>query len=69
MKSNAYEAFGENPVLLCSHGKTPGKAMKDMAKLVDKYIKVDDTYLVLGMNSSYDEDGVFCMNVTLSSWT
>jgi hypothetical protein len=69
MKNSAYEAFGENTVLLCSHGKTPGKAMKDMAKLVDRYIKVDDTYLVLGMNSSYDEDGVFCMNVTLSSWT
>jgi len=69
MKSNAYEASGEETILLCAYGKTPGKAMKSMGKLIDKYVKVDDTYLVLGMNSSYDDDGVFCMNVTLSPWT
>jgi hypothetical protein len=68
MKNNAYVAHGEETFLLCSSGKTPGKAMKDMGKLIDKYIQVDDTYLVLGINSGYDDDGVFCMNATLSSW-
>jgi hypothetical protein len=68
MKSGAYEAIGEQAVLLCSYGKTPGKAMKAMGKLVDSYLKDDDSYLVLGTNSMYDEDGVFCMNVTISPW-
>lgn len=68
MKNNSYEASGESPIVLCSYGKTPGKAMKEMGKLVDRYIKKDESVLILGTNSSYDEDGVFCMNVTISSW-
>jgi hypothetical protein len=68
MKNNAYEATGENPILLCSYGKTPGKAMKAMGKLIDKHLNEDDSHLVLGMNSMYDENGVFCMNVTISPW-
>jgi predicted RNase H-like HicB family nuclease len=68
MKNNAYVAHGEDPILVCAYGKTPGKAMKELGKLIDKYIKQDDDYLVLGMNSSYDEDGVFCMNATISAW-
>jgi len=66
MKNGAYVAFGEDPILLCSYGKTPGKSMKEMGKLIDKYVGVDDSYLVLGMNSLYDKDGTFCMNVTLA---
>jgi hypothetical protein len=68
MKNNAYVAYGEDPVLVCSYGKTPGKAMKELGKLIDKHIKQNEDYLVLGMNSSYDEDGVFCMNATISTW-
>jgi hypothetical protein len=68
MKNDAYVAHGESPILLCAHGETPGKAMKKMAKLIDKHLKEDDGYLVLGMNSDYDSDGVFAMNVTLSPW-
>jgi hypothetical protein len=68
MKNNSYEASGESPIVLCAYGKTPGKAMKEMGKLVDRYIKKDESVLILGMNSSYDEDGFFCMNVTISSW-
>lgn len=68
MKNYAYTAYGENPILLCSYGKTPGRAMKEMGKLIDKYLKKDEGYLVLGMNSSYDDDGIFCMNATISSW-
>jgi predicted proteasome-type protease len=68
MKSGAYEAVGEKTILLCSYGNTPGKAMKAMGKLIDKHLDKDDSYLVLGTNSMYDEDGVFCMNVTISPW-
>jgi hypothetical protein len=68
MKNNAYVAHGEEPILLCASGKTPGKAMRELGKLIDKHINKDDSYLVLGMNSSYDDDGVFCMNATISSW-
>jgi hypothetical protein len=68
MKNNAYVAHGELPILLCAYGETPGKAMRKMAKLIDKHLSEDDSNLILGMNSGYDEDGVFCMNVTLSLW-
>jgi hypothetical protein len=68
MKNYAYVAHGELPIVLCAYGETPGKAMKKMAKLIDKHLNQDDSHLVLGMNSGYDDDGVFCMNVTLSSW-
>lgn len=68
MKNNAYVASGEQTELLCSYGKTPGKAMKAMGKLIDKYLDKDDSYLVLGINSMYDDDGIFCMNATISSW-
>jgi hypothetical protein len=68
MKNNAYVAHGELPIVLCAYGETPGKAMKKMAKLIDKYLSKDDSYLVLGMNSDYDENGIFCMNATISPW-
>lgn len=68
MNNASYIASGEKPVLLCAYGKTPGKAMKEMGKLIDRFLKQDETFLVLGMNSSYDDDGVFCLNATISSW-
>lgn len=67
--SYAYVAHGEDPLVLCAYGETPGKAMKKMAKLVDSYVKNNDENLVLGMNSHYDDDGTFCMNVTISYWS
>jgi hypothetical protein len=68
MKNNAYIAYGENPIVLCSYGVTPGRAMKKMGKLIDSYVGEDEETIVLGVNCSYDEDGTFCMNVTLSKW-
>jgi hypothetical protein len=69
MKNNAYVAFGETPIVLCSYGTTPGKAMKKMTKLIDKYINENEDCVVLGLNSHYDEDGTFCMNATISLWS
>jgi hypothetical protein len=66
-KAGAYTATGENPIVLCSYGKTPGKAMKAMGKLVDEYLKRNETFLVLGINSTYEDDE-FCLNVTISHW-
>jgi hypothetical protein len=68
MKSDAYIAHGEYTTLLCSYGDTPGKAMRKMAKLIDRNFNEDEGHLVLGINSGYDDDGAFCMNVTVSSW-
>lgn len=68
MKGKAYEAHGEKPLILCSYGKTPGQAMKAMAKIIDQRVREDENTLVLGMNSMYDEDGIFNMNVTISPW-
>jgi hypothetical protein len=69
MKNAAYVASGETPVVLCSYGTTPAKAMKKMAKLVDKFMYKYDDAVVLGFNSHYDDDGTFCMNVTISVWS
>lgn len=67
-KNGAYTAIGEDTFLVCSYGKTPGKSMKALGKLIDKYLEEDETVLVLGLSGNYDEDGVFCMNATLSHW-
>ena len=64
--TGAYTAHGEMPLVLCSYGKTPGKAFKAMGKLVDEYLVEDNDYLILSVNSMYDDDGVFNLNVTLS---
>lgn len=63
----AYVAVGESPVLLCSYGKTPAKALKAMAKLVDEYMDLNENTIVIGMSSMYDDDEFF-MNLTVSSW-
>jgi hypothetical protein len=65
--NKAYIAFGERPYIVCSYGDTPGKALKKMAKLIDKKVKEDDTTIVLSLNSSYDEDGIFVATATLSN--
>jgi hypothetical protein len=66
-KNNAYIAFGERPYVVCSYGDTPGKALKKMAKLIDKKVKEDDSTIVLSLNSSYDENGIFVATATLSN--
>jgi len=66
--NKAYVAFGERPYVVCSYGDTPGKALKKMAKLIDKKVKEDDTTIVLSLNSSYDEDCVFVATATLSNF-
>lgn len=67
MNNNAYIATGENPFIICVYGDTPGKSLKKMAKLIDKKIKEDDTTVILSLNSSYDEDGIFLATATLSN--
>lgn len=37
----AYEAVNERPRVFCAYGKTPAKALKNMAKLL-KENKIDD---------------------------
>jgi hypothetical protein len=69
MKNGAYVASGETPIVLCAYGVTPGKAMRKMAKLIDKHVKHYDDCIILGFNSHYDEDGTFCMNATISLWS
>ena len=65
--NKAYIASGERPYIVCAYGDTPGKALKKMAKVIDKKVKEDDTTTVLSLNSSYDEDGTFLATATLSN--
>lgn len=64
---NAYVAHGENPVLLCSYGETPDKAIKSMAKLIKKFTDEDQNCTVLGINCSYDPEGDFLVSATIST--
>ena len=66
--NKAYIAFGERPYVVCSFGDTPGKALKKMAKLIDKKVREDDSTIVLSLNSSYDDDGKFTATATLSNF-
>ncbi len=66
--NKAYIASGERAYVVCAYGATPGKALKKMAKLIDKKVKEDDTTIVLSLNSSYDEDYVFVATATLSNF-
>lgn len=65
--SGAYVATGENPVLLCSYGNTPAKALKAMSKLVDEYMNTHENTIILSFGCMYDNDE-FCINATVSSW-
>jgi|AntAceMinimDraft_12_1070368.scaffolds.fasta_scaffold03711_8 hypothetical protein len=65
--SNAYIAHGENAFLICGYGNTYGSALKKVGKLIDTTVKKNPEILVLGLNSSYDESGEFCVTATLST--
>lgn len=66
--SGSYIASGESPYVVCAYGKTPGVALKKLGKMIDKMIKEDENTIVLSTNSSYDEDGIFNINATLSTF-
>jgi len=66
--SGSYIASGEKPYVVCAYGKTPGVALKKLGKVIDKMILLDETVIVLSTNSSYDEDGIFNINATLSTF-
>lgn len=66
--SGAYTALGEKPIVICAYGSTPSIALKKLAKLIDKMTKIDDTTTVLSTNCSYDEDGIFNINATVSTF-
>lgn len=66
--SGAYIASGETPYVVCAYGKTPGLALKKLGKIIDSMIKEDKDTIVLSTNSSYDEDGIFNINATLSTF-
>jgi len=64
--SNVYIAHGEDAFIVCGYGNTHGSALKKVGKLIDDLVKENPDVLVLGLNSSYDEDGEFCVTATLS---
>jgi len=66
-KNVAYVATNEITTLLCAYGVSPGKALREIGKLIDKAIDIDEFVMVTGMNVSYDEDGIFCANATIST--
>lgn len=65
--SKAYIASGEKALILCSYDKRAGKALRNIGKLVDEVMLVDQNMIVQGINVFLDDDGYYNINATLST--
>lgn len=54
---DAWEAVFEKPEVLCSYGRTPAKALKEMSKLMKE--REDDWASGISINYSEDEEVFF----------
>jgi hypothetical protein len=65
--SKAYVAHGERAILVVGYDKKPAKAMKRVANLITEMQQEDEWLMLLGLNTSYDEDGYYHVTATLST--
>lgn len=57
-RNYAMVAWAERPVVITGWGTTPAKAMKKVAKEVDKFMKghEGEEYLMLSLTGQYDDE-------------
>lgn len=67
-KSKSWVASGEDALLVCAYGPTPGKALKKIGKLIDSMLEQNNTLLLQGVNVTYDDDDVVIVNATVTTW-
>ena len=65
--SKAYVATGEYAQMVCAYDKNPAKALKAVAKKVEKMAGNDEWLMLSGINVGYDDEGFYNITATVSS--
>lgn len=55
----AYVATGEYAQVICAYDKSPAKALKAVAKKIDKMEREDEWLMLSSINVNYDDDGYY----------
>lgn len=63
----AYVATGEYAQLICAYDQSPVKALKKIAKLIDKMLDNNETLMLSSVNVHFDDDGYYNVTATVST--
>jgi hypothetical protein len=63
----AYVATGEHARLICAYDKNPAKALKSIAKKVEKMMAEDEWIMLSGVNIGYDDEGFYNISATVTT--
>lgn len=63
----AYIATGENVQLICAYDKIPAKALKAVAKKIDKMQRGDEWSMLSGININYDDEGYYGVTAVVTT--
>lgn len=63
----AYIATGEYAQLVCAWDKNPARALKAIAKKVEKMTREDEWAMLTGINVYYDDQGLYNITATVST--
>ena len=55
----AYVATGEYAQVICAYDKSPAKALKAVAKKIDKMEREDEWLMLSSINVNYDDEGYY----------
>lgn len=55
----AYVATGEYAQVICAYDKSPAKALKAVAKKIDKMEREDEWLMLSSVNVNYDDEGYY----------
>ena len=55
----AYVASGEHAQVICAYDKVPAKALKAVAKKIDKMEREDEWLMLSSINVNYDDEGYY----------
>lgn len=63
----AYIAFGEQATLVIAFDKNPSRAMRKVAKKIEKMSFEDEGLMLSSVNVGYDDDGFYHITATVST--
>lgn len=55
----AYVATGEYAQVICAYDKSPARALKAVAKKIDKMEREDEWLMLSSVNVNYDDEGYY----------
>ena len=63
----AYIAYGEKAILVIAYDQNPSKAMRKVAKKIERMSASDEWLNLTGLNVSYDDEGYYHIIATVST--